>query len=102
MNSIISCISELKEYRCHICYGFMNNPFQLTPCGHVFCMDCISKIETRYNKKICPLCRAQCDPFFDGRLQREICNKIVSCDKCETKVVFSEMQNHLTRQCEKI
>ena len=43
------------EDECDICMEFLNNPRALT-CGHVFCLDCLEKLE-RKKTITCPQCR---------------------------------------------
>ena len=45
---------------CTICRGLRKNP-AITPCGHVFCWECIIR-HTLGSQKECPLCRSVCLP----------------------------------------
>lgn len=46
---------------CPICLTEIKNPYCITgaegSCGHVFCLDCLSKTPKRYGKIDCPSCR---------------------------------------------
>eukprot|EP00301_Raphidiophrys_heterophryoidea_P010241 c15313_g1_i1.p1 GENE.c15313_g1_i1~~c15313_g1_i1.p1 ORF type:complete len:526 (-),score=136.11 c15313_g1_i1:154-1731(-) len=44
------------DFVCSVCGGVFNNPKQ-TPCGHLFCHDCISRWLASHNT--CPLCNHQ-------------------------------------------
>jgi hypothetical protein len=48
-------ITNMDDYLCGICKEVCNNASVLSPCGHLFCTNCIEEAY-RYNKK-CPTCR---------------------------------------------
>jgi len=59
-NYVLSILNKMKNVielkdNCVICYDIIKNP-SLTPCGHIFCYDCI-KACLNVNSK-CPFCKA--------------------------------------------
>lgn len=55
----ITDIVEDEDNNCIICYEFMPEPV-ITPCGHLFCQDCINKCLSI--KKECPMCKSEVKP----------------------------------------
>ena len=45
-------VTKYLDSKCPICYEIMISPYQLTPCGHVFCEKCVSKINNHLFKII--------------------------------------------------
>jgi hypothetical protein len=58
----------LHELRCPVCQGFYVLPTTLVPCGHSFCLNCVSRSDQ------CPLCRQN----VDTRVRSFCINGIVS------------------------
>ncbi len=52
----ITDIIEDEDNNCIICYDIMPEPV-ITPCGHLFCQDCINKCLSI--KKECPMCKSE-------------------------------------------
>nr|XP_040042813.1 E3 ubiquitin-protein ligase TRIM39-like [Gasterosteus aculeatus aculeatus]XP_040042815.1 E3 ubiquitin-protein ligase TRIM39-like [Gasterosteus aculeatus aculeatus] len=53
--SAVSCLLSEDQFRCSICLDVFTDPVS-TPCGHNFCMNCITKHWSSYYKCQCPLC----------------------------------------------
>jgi peroxin-10 len=53
-----AAVSPDKIDQCPLCLGPRRYP-SVTPCGHVYCWECISEWLTRFPQ--CPLCRGACD-----------------------------------------
>jgi len=50
-------MSESYENTCNICYEVVGDKNRCsTPCGHLFCFECIMKSSKKYNT--CPMCRS--------------------------------------------
>ncbi|XP_076000395.1 bloodthirsty-related gene family, member 2 [Genypterus blacodes] len=61
MASTISLLSE-KHFLCSLCGDVFTNPVS-TPCGHSFCLSCLSHYWTRRPSRYCPHCKR----VFSGR-----------------------------------
>ncbi|XP_074553305.1 bloodthirsty-related gene family, member 2 [Halichoeres trimaculatus] len=55
MASTFSLLSE-KHFLCPLCKDIFNNPVT-TPCGHSFCLSCLSNYWARHQSRYCPHCR---------------------------------------------
>ncbi|KAM8845166.1 bloodthirsty-related gene family, member 2 isoform 1-T2 [Spinachia spinachia] len=55
MASTISLLPE-KHFLCSLCQGIFTSPVTI-PCGHSFCLSCLSLHWTRHQSKYCPSCR---------------------------------------------
>lgn len=60
---------SVTDYECPVCYMIIARP-AVTPCKHLFCIDCITKVVDLEKK--CPCCRGHLDyyePHLDTILQ---------------------------------
>ncbi|XP_047428407.1 bloodthirsty-related gene family, member 2 isoform X2 [Mugil cephalus] len=55
MASTISLLPE-KHFLCSLCRDIFTNPVTI-PCGHSFCLSCLSRYWTRHQSKYCPHCK---------------------------------------------
>ncbi|XP_061568019.1 bloodthirsty-related gene family, member 2 [Cololabis saira] len=55
MTATISLFPE-KHFLCSLCRDIFSNPVTI-PCGHSFCLSCVSNYWTRKQSKYCPDCR---------------------------------------------
>ncbi|XP_068435579.1 bloodthirsty-related gene family, member 2 [Clinocottus analis] len=55
MASTISLLPE-KHFLCSLCRDIFTSPVTI-PCGHSFCLSCLSQYWTRHQSKYCPSCR---------------------------------------------
>ncbi|XP_040047199.2 bloodthirsty-related gene family, member 2 [Gasterosteus aculeatus] len=55
MASTISLLPE-KHFLCSLCRGIFTSPVTI-PCGHSFCLSCLSLHWSRHQSKYCPRCR---------------------------------------------
>lgn len=85
---------------CPISMDIIHKPTVIS-CNHVFCFDCISKVDDR----ICPLCRCKFDkkemkPEF--RTEGFISTLMVKCSesKCSDLISVENIQNHIMNDCE--
>jgi len=96
-----SCLLEKDQEKksdiiCTICYGFMFNPHESVPCGHIFCDKCIKCLETRD----CTYCKTYITKFqASAKLRRENLSLTIYCknkDKgCEKEIVVRDIKKHL-------
>ncbi|CDW87571.1 ring finger protein 114 [Stylonychia lemnae] len=51
--------TEIEAYQCSICYQIAESPVKLSTCGHIFCFNCINKVDqvAKENKKGNLLCK---------------------------------------------
>uniref|UniRef100_A0A7S2TIP1 RING-type domain-containing protein n=1 Tax=Lotharella oceanica TaxID=641309 RepID=A0A7S2TIP1_9EUKA len=52
---------QTMDYSCPICFELMENPVK-TPCGHVFCLNCLQSMAKKDNF-VCPSCRRDLKSF---------------------------------------
>lgn len=45
-----------KHFLCSLCRNIFTNPVT-TPCGHSFCLSCLSQFWSRHQSRYCPECR---------------------------------------------
>uniref|UniRef100_A0A3P9D2L7 Bloodthirsty-related gene family, member 2 n=1 Tax=Maylandia zebra TaxID=106582 RepID=A0A3P9D2L7_9CICH len=50
------CLLPEKHFLCFLCRDIFTSPVTI-PCGHSFCLSCLSKYWTRHQLKYCPHCR---------------------------------------------
>ncbi|KAL3986974.1 cystatin-A/B [Sarotherodon galilaeus] len=50
------CLLPEKHFLCFLCRDIFTSPVTI-PCGHSFCLSCLSKYWTRHQSKYCPHCR---------------------------------------------
>lgn len=55
MASTISLLPE-KHFLCSLCRDIFTNPVTI-PCGHSFCLSCLTRYWTRHQSKYCPHCK---------------------------------------------
>lgn len=55
MASTVSLLPE-KHLMCFLCRDIFISPVTI-PCGHSFCLSCLTKYWTRHQSKYCPHCR---------------------------------------------
>lgn len=55
MASTISLLPE-KHFLCSLCRDIFTSPVTI-PCGHSFCLSCLSHYWTRHQSKYCPHCK---------------------------------------------
>ena len=90
---------ELQEFKCAICHDVIFEPTQ-TSCGHLFCAQCIEKIQNE-----CPLCRCKdVTTTPDGYVTRKIGGIRVKCpnegEGCSWEGTLGEAVHHLGNDCE--
>jgi len=56
---VLETIDKSKDNLCFICYEQRKNP-SITPCGHVFCWECI--VKNSLIREECPVCKKNCKP----------------------------------------
>ena len=107
-----------EDLICAVCHELLKET-QQTPCGHLFCKQCLEKVESNsgnrleypynpfrsaYSYKLehikCPTCRAACTEgvFNDRNTDRKVKNLQVACTNgsCEWKGSFCELDDHKT------
>ena len=77
------------------------NETQQTPCGHLFCKQCLEKVEPNSGNAIqCPTCRTftSGQTFNDKNTDRRVRNLQVACTNgsCEWKGSLCELDDHKT------
>ncbi|XP_047214956.1 E3 ubiquitin-protein ligase TRIM39-like [Girardinichthys multiradiatus] len=50
------CLLPEKHFLCLLCRDIFTNPVTI-PCGHSFCLSCLTQFWTRHQSKYCPDCR---------------------------------------------
>ena len=55
------CKKAVETAKCMICFDSLRDPTTL-PCGHSFCMGCVSELREKGVSQACPLCRAPLPP----------------------------------------
>ncbi|KAM7387207.1 hypothetical protein PAMA_009698 [Pampus argenteus] len=55
MATTISLLSK-KHFLCYLCRHIFTSPVTI-PCGHSFCLSCLSHYWTRHQSRYCPYCR---------------------------------------------
>lgn len=61
------------DLMCAICYEFNASP-SLTPCDHLFCINCLEKGQELKNQ--CPICRAEFPADYDPEIDVELTEHI--------------------------
>ena len=108
-----------EELLCAICRELVDEPQQTTPCGHMFCKECLlALVHEDDSQKLgpvilntlctqplkCPTCRTACEGWFeDKNADRRVKNVEVFCPNgsCEWKGSLCHLDDHKSgRRCE--
>ena len=105
-----------EDLICAICHELLNET-QQTPCGHLFCKQCLEEVESNSGKRLghpynhyrntysyqvehtkCPTCRTACSEgvFNDKNTDRRVKNLQVACTNgsCEWKGSLCDLDDH--------
>ena len=94
---------ELEDFQCAICYSVIFQPILTTPCGHLFCKQCIE--DSKKIRNDCPTCRYQNFATApEGFVARKIGGISVMCPNagrgCTWKGTLGESEDHLNNRCD--
>ena len=90
-----------REQVCPVCSGVAREPTQ-TPCGHLFCSQCLAKFVTKSDNKKCPIDGESLEGsnFRDKREEKKILSKQVRCPRaCDWESALSTLETHLRDGC---
>jgi hypothetical protein len=65
-----------QNLKCPICFNIVEEPFETSCCGHLFCNKCIKGIK----KMSCPICRSNRVNFRENSFVKNLLNTM--CSKC--------------------
>ena len=90
-----------EDLICAVCHELLNET-QQTPCGHLFCRQCLEKVESNSKELLlpmnCPKCRAVCSEgvFNDRNTDRRVKNLQITCTNgsCEWKGSLCDLDDH--------
>ncbi|CAJ1025709.1 putative RING-type zinc-finger/Zinc finger, C3HC4 type (RING finger) containing protein [Leishmania shawi] len=72
------------ESTCHECFFVFDKPQTLWPCGHTFCLSCLSNMYNRRGKLICAECGSVCEVGYTPNISVElIANYQTVCRRSE-------------------
>uniref|UniRef100_A0A8C9SIF1 E3 ubiquitin-protein ligase TRIM39-like n=1 Tax=Scleropages formosus TaxID=113540 RepID=A0A8C9SIF1_SCLFO len=89
--------STLYHFTCSLCLEVFNNPVS-TPCGHSFCVACISSFWAQGDHCLCP----KCEKSFLGR--PELCDNTFARDMAEQfkRMTATEVQQMIQDRVKKL
>jgi hypothetical protein len=81
-----------QNLKCPICLMQVEDPFESSCCGHLFCNKCVKTIK----RGICPICRSSTCIFRENLFMREFLKKInIDCPNgCETVLCLADLKMH--------
>src|SRR5687768_6200601 len=92
MQNVISLI--YSEYTCSICLEILRDPHHNSLCPHLFCLECIKKIQK------CALCKLEIKKYYPSPTTKNILEsiqkKIIQCKYCSINTTVVEYNNHKT------
>ena len=93
-----------SDFFCPICSIILTEPY-LSPCGHHFCLQCLSKI-LALEPKNCPIDKEnliEFTPFLNKHFQKKVLQINLKCpnssESCEWQGSAAELQKHLNDEC---
>jgi hypothetical protein len=88
---------DMLKFSCPICHEILSYDHKKTSetyCGHLFCTSCIELWLKSENQ--CPLCILKIESIkpIGKYISREIENIPVHCEKCQSKILLSRIDDH--------
>ncbi|AYU78908.1 Zinc finger, C3HC4 type (RING finger) containing protein, putative [Leishmania donovani] len=87
------------ESTCHECFFVFDKPRTLWPCGHTFCLPCLSNMYNRRGELICSECGSVCEVGYTPNISVElVANYQTLCKRSESNE-DSEPDRSLNKEC---
>ncbi|CAG9574126.1 conserved hypothetical protein [Leishmania major strain Friedlin] len=87
------------ESTCHECFFVFDKPRTLWPCGHTFCLSCLSNMYNRRGELICSECGSVCEVGYTPNVSVElVANYQTLCKRTESNE-DSEPDGSLKKEC---
>lgn len=82
-----------QNIKCPICFNVVDEPFESSCCGHLFCRACVKSLKTANN---CAICRSSKVNYRENTFVKVLLDTLqVKCPNgCETSIPISNVKYH--------